>query len=144
MKQPLWQRVARIAGRGGALTLLCFATPLVAAHGGGPSYTTEQADRGQARYEHSCQTCHGSTLDNGDFGGAPLNGSWFKTHWGSGDVAALFQYVKSAMPPDNPGSLNDTTIADILAFILKGNDYAAGATELPPDPDALSKMSLKR
>ena len=97
-----------------------------------PPYTVEQAERGQASYEHSCQACHGSTLDNGDFGGAPLRGSWFRTHWGSTDVGALFSYLKAAMPPDNPGGLNDSTFADILAFILRGNGYPPGAQELPP------------
>jgi mono/diheme cytochrome c family protein len=109
-----------------------------------PSYTIQQAERGQASYEHSCQACHGSSLDNGDFGGAPLRGSWFQTHWGSTDVAALFSYVRSAMPPDNPGGLNDSTYADILAFILRGNGYSPGPHELPSDIDALKKFPLRR
>jgi mono/diheme cytochrome c family protein len=109
-----------------------------------PSYTAEQAERGQASYAHSCQACHGSSLDDGDFGGAPLRGSWFRTHWGGADVGALFSYVKSAMPPDNPGSLNDTTFADILAFILQGNGYPPGPDELPADLEALRQMSLRR
>jgi mono/diheme cytochrome c family protein len=108
------------------------------------SYTIQQAERGQASYEHSCQACHGSSLDNGDFGGAPLRGSWFHTHWGSTDVGALFSYVKSAMPPDNPGGLNDTTFADILAFILRGNGYPPGPQELPADVSALRQMQLRR
>jgi mono/diheme cytochrome c family protein len=109
-----------------------------------PSYTAEQAARGQASYEHSCQTCHGSTLDNGDFGGPPLRGSWFQSHWGSGDAGALFGYVKAAMPPDNPGGLNDTVYADILAFVLRGNGYPPGAKELPSDAAALQGVTLKR
>src|SRR4051794_10336900 len=109
-----------------------------------PSYTIQQAERGQASYEHSCQACHGSSLDNGDFGGAPLRGSWFQTHWGSTDVGALFSYVKSAMPPDNPGGLNDSTYADILAFILQGNAYPPGPQELPSDVSALRQMQLRR
>ena len=121
-----------------------LASPKLGAQSVAPSYTVEQAERGQASYEHSCQACHGSTLDNGDFGGAPLRGSWFRTRWGSADVSALFSYVKSAMPPDNPGSLNDSTLADILAFILRGNGYPLGTQELPADVDALRQMSLRR
>lgn len=108
------------------------------------SYTLAQAERGQASYEHSCQDCHGSSLDNGDFGGAPLRGSWFQEHWGNGDVASLFAYVKATMPPDNPGGLNDTSYADILAFILQGNGYAPGDQELPTDAGALQRMTLRR
>jgi mono/diheme cytochrome c family protein len=109
-----------------------------------PTYTTEQAARGQASYEHSCMVCHGSTLDNGDFGGPPLRGSWFRNHWGSADAAALFGYVKVAMPPDNPGGLNDTTYADIVAYILQVNGYQAGSAALPADAGALGGMSLAR
>jgi mono/diheme cytochrome c family protein len=124
--------------------LLWILAAPAAAQTVGPTYTPAQAVRGQASYEHSCQICHGSSLDNGDFGGAPLKGSWFQTHWGNGDASALFAYVKATMPPDNPGGLNDTTYADILAFILQGNGYPPGIQELPSDPNALQRMTLRR
>ena len=125
--------------------MLCLLASLGAgAQTSGPPYTIAQAERGQARYVHSCQVCHGSALDNGDFGGAPLNGSWFREHWGKSDVGALFTYVAATMPPDNPGGLNDTTYADILAFILQGNGYPPGGQELPSDPSVLQRMRLSR
>ena len=124
--------------------LLCiFASPKTAAQTA-LTYTAAQAERGKASYEHSCQVCHGSSLDNGDFGGAPLRGSWFRQHWGSSDAGALFSYVKAAMPPDNPGGLNDTTYADILAFILRENGYPPSGQELPADAGALQRMPLAR
>jgi mono/diheme cytochrome c family protein len=124
---------------------LCLvAAPRLGAQTPGPTYTLAQAERGQASYEHSCQVCHGSSLDNGDFGGAPLRGSWFREHWEKGDVGALFTYVRASMPPDNPGGLNDTTYADILAFILQGNGYPPGGQELPSDASALQRMLLRR
>jgi mono/diheme cytochrome c family protein len=140
-------------GRGAAWTALvlssftggfCSPASSLSAQTSTPSFTIQQAERGQASYEHSCQACHGSTLDNGDFGGAPLRGSWFQTHWGNTDVGALFSYVKSAMPPDNPGGLNDSTYVDILAFILQGNAYPPGPQELPSDVSALRQMQLRR
>ena len=118
--------------------------PSLAAQTKPPAFTAEQAGRGQAGYQHWCQTCHGSDLDNGEFGGPPLKGSWFNSLWGQGNVGVLFAYVKSLMPPDNPGGLNDTTYVDILAFILQGNGYPAGKDELPPDVDALGRMTLSR
>jgi mono/diheme cytochrome c family protein len=124
--------------------LLCVLAAPTAGAQPAVTYTAAQAARGQASYEHSCQVCHGSSLDNGDFGGAPLRGSWFQEHWGKGEAGALFSYVKTAMPPDNPGGLNDTTYADILAFILQGNDYPPGAQELPADAGALQRMTLGR
>jgi mono/diheme cytochrome c family protein len=105
--------------------------------------TAAQAERGQAECPHSCRACHGDSLDDGDFGGATRRGSWFRDHWGIGDVAGLFAYTKSNMPPDNPGGLNDETYADIVAFILSRNGYAEGERELPTDTKSQKFMSLK-
>ena len=55
-----------------------------------PTFTQEQADRGHALYRRNCQDCHGFNLNDGEFGGAPLNGQYFARHWGNGHVAALY------------------------------------------------------
>jgi len=109
-----------------------------------PLYAAAQAERGQAAYRQSCQDCHGSSLDNGEFGGPPLKGGYFRTRWGQGNVAALYGYVSLAMPPDRPGQLSPQTYADLVAFLLSGNGYPAGEKELPTDPNAQQTMSLKR
>src|SRR5262249_51166783 len=70
-----------------------------------PAFTAAQSERGQATYRQSCQDCHGSSLDNGEFGGPPLKGGYFRTRWGSGTVAVLYGYVSLTMPPDRPGQL---------------------------------------
>jgi mono/diheme cytochrome c family protein len=108
------------------------------------TFTAEQAERGEAAYARNCQDCHGSTLDNGEFGGAPLNGSYFRRHWGSGSVAALYSKTRTTMPPDRPGQLTDRTYLDLTAFLLSKNGYAAGDKELPADLEAQQKMSLKQ
>jgi len=109
-----------------------------------PAFTAAQAERGQATYRQSCQDCHGSSLDNGEFGGPPLKGGYFRTHWGSGNVAVLYGYLSLAMPPDRPGQLSPQTYADLVAFILSNNGYAAGDKELTPDQSAQQGMSLQR
>jgi mono/diheme cytochrome c family protein len=109
-----------------------------------PAFTTAQAERGQASYRQGCQDCHGSSLDNGEFGGPPLKGGYFRTRWGSGTVAVLYGYVSLTMPPDRPGQLSPQTYADLVAFILSGNGYAAGDKELTPDQNAQQGMSLQR
>jgi mono/diheme cytochrome c family protein len=108
------------------------------------SFTAEQAERGEAAYQRNCQDCHGTTLDNGEFGGAPLNGSYFRRRFGDGSLAALFGKTRTTMPPDRPGQLSDQTYLDLTAFLLSQNGYAAGDKELPADLEAQQKMSLKK
>jgi mono/diheme cytochrome c family protein len=109
-----------------------------------PSFTSGQAERGQAAYAHSCLDCHGSNLDNGEFGGPPLKGASFARHWDAANVAALFGFMKAKMPPDRPGQLNDDVYADIIAYILDENGFKPGDKELPPDANAQQAMSLKK
>jgi mono/diheme cytochrome c family protein len=109
-----------------------------------PAFTQEQSDRGHAIYRRNCQDCHGSDLNNGEFGGAPLVGQYFARHWGNGSVAALYGYMRAKMPPDRPGKLNPQTYADLTAFLLARNGYQPTQTELPPDAAAQALMDLKR
>src|SRR5437879_39679 len=102
----------------------------------GPTFTAEQAERGQAAYRNSCQDCHGTTLDNGEFGGPPLKGGYFRGHWGGNSVSALYGFMSMTMPPDRPGRLTPQTYADLTAFILSNNGYAPGGKEFPADFDA--------
>jgi S-disulfanyl-L-cysteine oxidoreductase SoxD len=110
----------------------------------GPSFTAEQVERGRAAYNQNCQDCHGSTLDNGEFGGPPLKGGYFRNHWGAGSVADLTGYAKALMPPDRPGRLSDQTYTDLVAFLLSNNGYAPGSRELASDAAEQQKMSLKK
>jgi len=51
------------------------------------SFTVQQVTAGKAAYQHDCMDCHGTALDNGEFGGAPLRGSYFRNRWNQGSVA---------------------------------------------------------
>jgi mono/diheme cytochrome c family protein len=108
------------------------------------SFTADQVASGAEIYARRCADCHGSTLDNGEFGGAPLNGSYFQQHWGGSTVAGLVAYAKAKMPPDRPGSLTDQNYADLTAFLLDANGYPKGDKQLPPDTPSQQAMSLKR
>src|SRR5215510_8555316 len=108
------------------------------------TFTEQQVVQGKAAYEHNCKDCHGLALDNGEFGGAPLRGSYFQQRWGNGSVASLYAYTKSKMPPDRPGVLSDKVYADVVAYILQFNGYKSGDKELPTDPQVQQSMSLKR
>jgi mono/diheme cytochrome c family protein len=109
-----------------------------------PQFTQEQADRGHAAYRRNCQDCHGANLNDGEFGGAPLNGQYFLRHWGNGSVAALYGFLRTKMPPDRPGRLSPQAYADLTAFLLMKNGYQTAETELPPDVGAQERMSLRR
>jgi mono/diheme cytochrome c family protein len=109
-----------------------------------PSFTSAQAERGHQAYAHNCLDCHGSNLDNGEFGGPPLKGQFFARHWEAGNVAALFGFMKAKMPPDRPGELNNETYADLIAYILEQNGYTSGDTELSVDTNVQAAMSLKK
>lgn len=108
------------------------------------TFTAEQAARGQLTFTRRCSDCHGSALDNGENGGAPLKGEYFRNHWGNGSVATLVAYTKARMPPDRPGGLSDQSYVELIAFLLQSNGYAASATELPVDPQKQAPMTLKR
>jgi mono/diheme cytochrome c family protein len=108
------------------------------------SFTADQVTRGSDIYAERCVQCHGDQLDNGEFGGAPLNGKYFKQHWGGGTAGGLVAFMKAKMPPDRPGSLTDQSYADLAAFLLDANDYPKSDKELPTDMAAQQKLSLKR
>jgi mono/diheme cytochrome c family protein len=131
--------VAAVAFAVAASTSMVFAQTAE-----GPSFTAEQVERGQRAYNQNCQECHGSTLDNGEFGGPPLKGGYFRNHWGAGSVADLTGYAKALMPPDRPGRLSEQTYTDVIAYLLSNNGYAPNGRELPSDTAAQQKMSLKK
>src|SRR3954454_21761700 len=109
-----------------------------------PLYAAAQAERGQAAYRQSCQDCHGTSLDNGEFGWPPLKGGYFRTRWGQGNVAALYGYVRPGIPPDRARPLSPPNHADLVAFLLSNNGYPPGDKELPTDQNAQQNMTLKR
>ena len=87
-------------------------------------YTADQATRGQGEYEAKCSRCHSKDLD------ARVRGNSFIERWREGSLASLFFRIKTDMPRDEPGSLKDSAYVDILAHILKANDFPAGTEEL--------------
>ena len=97
-------------------------------------FTMEQAARGEGRYRKECSSCHGAALE-GDGGFAPaLIAEAFTDRWQDATVGDVLIVVKASMPQDRPASLGPDVYADIVAFMLKMNNYPAGRTELSTDP----------
>jgi mono/diheme cytochrome c family protein len=106
-------------------------------------YTTEQAGRGQSAYTISCEGCHQADLSGGpayDADAPALKRENFAVS--RKDLGNLYSYVSTDMPKDNPGSLSESTYADILAFLLQQNGMPAGQQELPKDHDALAAIRI--
>ena len=115
-----WRRCGhRDGGNGGWQALAQTATTP------GP-FTDAQAQAGQAAYAQNCARCH----DSGE--APPLTGAGFLNVWGSRTTHDLFARIKDTMPVDNPGSLSSDTVVPIIAYLLKNNGAAAGATAFTP------------
>jgi mono/diheme cytochrome c family protein len=104
-------------------------------------YTAEQAKRGQAKYNAQCASCHGDTLMGGE-SAPPLAGGEFLSTWNGLTVGELFDRTRTTMPQNRPGSLSRETNAEILAYILSGNQFPAGKVELPQSSEALREIKL--
>lgn len=91
-------------------------------------YTAEQASRGSAAYTTNCAICHRPDLRGGE--GRALVGTKFFDSWGEDTLDSLFAVIRQRMPENRPGSLDESTYLDVLAFILERNEYPAGTTAL--------------
>lgn len=95
-------------------------------------YTDAQAQRGRGFYAEHCASCHGGSLEGAEH--RPLKGDRFWATWQDTTVDRLLGHVSTNMPHSEDGSLKGTlgaaVYADIVAHLLKTNDFPAGTTEL--------------
>ena len=132
-------------------------------------YTKEQANRGRPVYGKYCTECHGDTpvalapvrpnqmllegqldflrVSDPDVGGfasaPPLSGGVFLRGWKGQTVGNLYQYARTAMPQETPGSLTDQQYADIIAYMFNLSSLPAGENELPPDAQQLNMIVIE-
>lgn len=106
-------------------------------------YTQAQAERGKTVYEQQCAFCHLSDMSGQGFA-PPLVEDTFMHRWQDGNLGDLFTVVKVTMPQDKPASLTDAEYAEIVAYMLQTNKYAAGAQELSSDPALLKGVIFQR
>lgn len=111
-------------------------------------YTAEQAARGQKLNAGICAKCHGERGDGANEpdqpGGPAIARYSFLTKWQDTTVASLFDYIRTAMPPDNPESRTDQEYIDVIARMLEMSGAPAGDTELPPDAAALESIYIEQ
>jgi cytochrome c len=121
-------------------------------------YTTEQAKRGREQYRKRCVLCHldngegqqavpeipGESLEReGDAEAPPIAGEAFLAKWNGHSVRELFERT-STMPVGSPASLTPQQYADLVALIFQMNKFPVGQQELPPDRDALDRITIGR
>jgi cytochrome c5 len=89
-------------------------------------YTSAQALRGAKLFESNCTMCH---REPG--GTAPvLAGERFTKTFSDATLQTVFTTIKTTMPRNAPGSLSDAEYVDLVAHLLKINNYADGMNEL--------------
>lgn len=103
-----------------------------------------QAQRGNVLYERHCSVCHGARLEGGS--AVPLRAPVFRARWSheTHSLDDLLYIVRTQMPYGEPNKLSKLEYLDIVAFILKVNDYPGGGADLPLDSNILSLKKLKR
>ena len=102
-------------------------------------YTEAQAKRGEV-VGHQCQGCHGLDVNSGE-PGPWMYGNDFAARYDGKTMEDLVRRLNT-MPPDNPGSLAPTAVADFAAYVLWANEFPAGARELPADVAALNLIRI--
>lgn len=137
--------MTRLAGTFPFVLLLLTATVPAAAQTDTPAaparsvldgvYTALQADRGERSFRRVCAECHVAS---------EFTGSGFRYAWSGRTVGDFFDVVRTQMPYDKPGSLDRRTYADILAYVLRRNDFPAGDVELPSDDTGLGRIVITR
>ena len=126
--------------------LVCLAVPLAGAENAvneSRVYTQAQAVRGEELYQQNCSLCHGTRLLGNP--AAPLTGEAFRGRWEDGKhtLDDLYYIIRSLMPNNAPGSLSKAQYADVVAYILKINNYPAGEAELVPKAEVMKAVILQ-
>jgi mono/diheme cytochrome c family protein len=106
-----------------------------------PTYTAEQAQRGEAVVSERCVECHGDLLQGTE--GPALKGDSFMKWLTGRDIGAAFSKIRNTMPLDAEDSVSDQEKLDALAYLLQVNGVPEGNAELPPDLDELAKMRVQ-
>jgi S-disulfanyl-L-cysteine oxidoreductase SoxD len=105
-------------------------------------FNAEQARRGQTVYVEECSTCHGRDLMGADMT-PPLTGSAFMSNWDGLTVGDLVDRIRISMPLNRPGTLSRQQNADLVAYMLKFNQFPEGKDEMPRDVQVLKQILFK-
>jgi mono/diheme cytochrome c family protein len=107
-------------------------------------YTKEQAARGAELYGAYCDKCHDpAKLPEGKKPPPPIVGDKFKENWQDKTLGELYTTVLTTMPSDASTVLTPEQTLDLLAHLLKLNEYPEGTAPLKND-DATKAIVIVR
>jgi quinoprotein glucose dehydrogenase len=136
------RRVA-VRALAGVVLLACLTALLHASAGRTVKdgvYSLEQAKNGRAAYSTACGSCHQESLA-GDTMSPALVGEEFRATWEGKKLRALYSRIISTMPSDNPGTLPERTVIDVVAYLLEANGFPSGPAALER-PDELNDIDF--
>ena len=88
-------------------------------------YSADQAKRGRTTYGAKCATCHdGGTM------GPELAGDAFMAQHDNKSVRVFYNRIMETMPADDPGSMSEAEILDVIAYVLQMNRLPPGDADL--------------
>jgi len=97
-------------------------------------YTKDQAARGAEVYGTHCDKCHDSAkLPEGKKPPPPIVGAKFKDTWQDKTIGELYTVILTTMPSDGSAVLTPDQTLDVLAHLLKLNEYPEGTAPLKND-----------
>jgi len=92
-------------------------------------FSVAQTQSGQAAYGAKCASCHGAELQGGEHA-PPLRDERFWSEWAGSSARSLYSRIISTMPPDDPGSLAERDVIDIVAHLASENGMRAGTATI--------------
>ncbi|HEX5068966.1 MAG TPA: cytochrome c [Vicinamibacterales bacterium] len=105
-------------------------------------YSKDQATRGAAVYSAHCDKCHDpAKLPEGKKPPPPIVGAKFKETWQDKTLGELYTLVLTTMPSDGSAVLTPDETLDVLAHLLKLNEYPDGTAPLKND-DAMKGIVI--
>jgi mono/diheme cytochrome c family protein len=102
-------------------------------------YSDAQAARGKSVYDKQCSTCHDGGMGPG------LTGDDFLATWDNKTMRTLYSRILTTMPSDEPGSVPEADLLDLMAYLIRANGFPAGskAFESPNDLNTIKIVRSK-
>jgi len=103
-------------------------------------YSKAQAKQGSATFGEKCLSCHDPA---GGSWGPSLKGDDFWESWNGKPARALYSKIISTMPQEDPGSIPEKDVINLVSYIMQLNDLPGGDKPIQT-ADELNKIKLQK